>query len=854
MSRQRKDDPPRARHLSQTLAHDAVGFMRAVAHQRGQRRDRRTPEFMPGRCDADGYPHFIGTIHGFINEFLALPYLRSLGNPIKLIDSNVAIDRRWKSLPYKTRIYLNGQNNDDGRAFLRYDADDFTGKKMRAKFKPHTDTFKLIQATCKASFEQGDFCYDELFVWARKIIQERPELVADLRLRIPLVFNDEVQDNDEDHSSLLSQVFMEGGKPSVRQRFGDSNQAIYRSGNVTSGATTDGFPGKGVLKIDLPNSFRFGPVIAGLADPFGVTPQGLVGLGTKHRPPAILLFDDSSVQNVLPEYATYLIEVFSPALTRFACRRIDARSFVIRGHSFHSSALSRSRVRVCCACIAEDMNNRSAPEYVRPFQRAAWLIRDIQTCPVHAQALTEITKFIGSAATHDFAAQVAPILPQLSQRAEGVGSRMPTPFETYALARFHEDTQHSRNWLDQFSIDGAGKICLVFGAMEAFGANVAISSLADDDRLHCQRRGFDVTSGGEGDIRQLLSELHKRRGVLKRSVGPMTHFSRLYSWLAHETEDPQYQPLRKIVADYCFDTIPGRTRVLGFTQSNPKVHSVHSAAHEYDLHPKLLQRLLLPTGVLHPKSETLSNDHALFDAATGHVVIERFLHSLTASKAAEYLNVQRPLSDELLGGKYLPPLVRSRPGNAIHAVYEKSALDQFLEKLLVDASPILDTDAELLNMVEASKRACCGAVEIIDLLMERKLQTVRVSAADQGIQAIRVDLEEIRNHVRLADHGGLSLREVEDELGTSTAVVKALVTQGILQSRTAINPVNRCPQTVVDRESLADFRSEFISLVCLAEDRGIPFRRLKKQLSNIPAAFDRNEIGATFFRRSSLPD
>ncbi len=541
-------------------------------------------------------------------------------------------------------------------------------------------------------------------------------------------------------------------------------------------------------------------------------------------------------------------------LASFACQRTGARSLVIHGHSFHSSSLSRSRIRVCCACIAEDMNNPSTPEYVRPFQRAAWLVRDIQTCPLHEQPLTEVPAFLGSAATHDFAALLAPHLPHLCQRQTDVGSRVPTSFETYAFARFHEDARPSQNWLDQFSLDGTGKICLVFGAMEAFGANVALASLSDDDRLHCQYRGFEVTSGGESDIRQLLSELHKRRGVLKRSVGPMTHFARLYSWLAHETEDPQYQPLRKIVADYCFDTFPGWGRVLGFTQSNPKIHSVHSASHDYGLHPALLQKLLLLTGVLDPKSETLSNDHALFDVATGHPVIERFKHSLTASKAAEYLKVQRPFSDELLGGKYLPRLVQSRPGCAIHAVYEKSTLDQFMRELVIDASLALDTDTELLSIVEASKRACCKAMEIVDLLMSRQLRTVRISSTDRGIQALRVDLAEIRRRVRLTDHGGLSLREVEDELGTSTAVVKALVTQGILQSRTAINPVNRCPQTVVDRESLADFRSEFISLVCLAEEREIPFRRLKKKLSHIPPAFDPDQISATFFRRSSLPD
>ena len=78
-----------------------------------------------------GYPHFVGTIHAFTNEFLALPYLRSQGNPIKVIDNDVAIERRWKQVPYKTKLYLNRQNNGEGRAFLRYDQEDCAFRRIR---------------------------------------------------------------------------------------------------------------------------------------------------------------------------------------------------------------------------------------------------------------------------------------------------------------------------------------------------------------------------------------------------------------------------------------------------------------------------------------------------------------------------------------------------------------------------------------------------------------------------------------------------------------------------------------------------------------------------------------------------
>ncbi len=50
-----------------------------------------------------GYPHFIGTIHSFINEFLAIPWLNSLNFSIKMIDTDIALNRRWNALAYGTR-------------------------------------------------------------------------------------------------------------------------------------------------------------------------------------------------------------------------------------------------------------------------------------------------------------------------------------------------------------------------------------------------------------------------------------------------------------------------------------------------------------------------------------------------------------------------------------------------------------------------------------------------------------------------------------------------------------------------------------------------------------------------------
>lgn len=178
------------------------------------------------------------------------------------------------------------------------------------KMGQHTPTYADLKRVCEATSKEGYFCFDEMFVWARALLAQQPEVAADIRARFPILLMDEVQDNSEEQASLLHAIFIAGAHPVLRQRFGDSNQAIYDSA-YGEGAQTDPFPGPG--KIDLPNSFRFGQKIADLSDPLAVVPQGLIGLAGAGFQPTIFLFDDASMRSVLPEYGRLLMEVFHPA-------------------------------------------------------------------------------------------------------------------------------------------------------------------------------------------------------------------------------------------------------------------------------------------------------------------------------------------------------------------------------------------------------------------------------------------------------------------------------------------------------------------------------------------------------------
>lgn len=266
------------------------------------------------------YPHFVGTIHSFVNQFLAIPWLRSKPYPIRMIDDTVTLSWRWNRLPAGIRSTL--QKKRDSLNLLRIAGTDFdvgnvswgNGKIL----KKDTRTYRALRAACRGSCQEGYFCYDEMFLWANELLDQVPSVVEVLRTRFPMLFIDEVQDNNELQSAILFRLFVQGSNPVVRQRFGDANQAIYNSAGESTGATTDQFPNAQIRK-DIPCSHRFGQEIADLANPLALEPQNLVGSGPSSKAittdttgrHAIFLFNDQTIGNVFATYAQYLIDAFS---------------------------------------------------------------------------------------------------------------------------------------------------------------------------------------------------------------------------------------------------------------------------------------------------------------------------------------------------------------------------------------------------------------------------------------------------------------------------------------------------------------------------------------------------------------
>ncbi|MGY3512190.1 hypothetical protein [Bradyrhizobium lupini] len=98
-------------------------------------------------------------------------------------------------------------------------------------------------------------------------------------------------------------------------------------------------------------------------------------------------------------------------------------------------------------------------------------------------------------------------------------------------------------------------------------------------------------------------------------------------------------------------------------------------------------------------------------------------------------------------------------------------------------------------------------------------------ACQRNYMALLLDLEEVRPRPRRR-HRRLTTEGWADRLLVADKVTRKLIAGGHLRAVTVINPVNRCPVTIVPTEDIERFNAEFVTCSrSLASKAGITWRQ-----------------------------
>ena len=264
----------------------------------------------PTAARLTAYPHFTGTVTAFINQYLALPYLRGLGWSVRQIDDDAFETEALRRYPsfwaLKKHAEMASATVDKwvGRLTLdpafddvMHEPDSLMVQRQKGQHGADTNCGKALAKLKASMVRSGLYRYADMTALAWRALRETPELAMRLRERFPLVILDEAQDTNGDQLRLLEHVFRQDG--AAFQRLGDSNQTLYEDDGVVPAYWT---PEPGCIPLDT--SRRFGGEIAGFASRLTMRQaQTIVGLSTRPSSRVMILFDEATIGGVLHAFA-----------------------------------------------------------------------------------------------------------------------------------------------------------------------------------------------------------------------------------------------------------------------------------------------------------------------------------------------------------------------------------------------------------------------------------------------------------------------------------------------------------------------------------------------------------------------
>jgi DNA helicase-2/ATP-dependent DNA helicase PcrA len=281
------------------------------------------------------YPHYVGTIHAFVNQFLALPMLRSDGEIVDVVDNDIFASQALSLLRTKstlnTWVRNNPQRGPAAIASLRYQGADLTlGYESGGLPKPGTVSWAEAQQLKEQLRTKGIFRFDDMFAFAEKLLVRFPDMPKRLSYRFPLVLVDEMQDTSWAQEDLLARLFDD---TVIIQRYGDRNQRILSSG-IDAGRLT--FPKPESLSVT--STKRFPESIAAVVRTVQEYGEAVSAIAVADAlPPVLFLYPTSQVTTVIEAFGKHVLASFSDA----ELARGDVKAICARKKSDSASAAGR---------------------------------------------------------------------------------------------------------------------------------------------------------------------------------------------------------------------------------------------------------------------------------------------------------------------------------------------------------------------------------------------------------------------------------------------------------------------------------------------------------------------------------
>ncbi|WP_170117017.1 TniQ family protein [Phyllobacterium sophorae] len=542
------------------------------------------------------------------------------------------------------------------------------------------------------------------------------------------------------------------------------------------------------------------------------------------------------------------------ALLRHNAIRVDSHNFNWNGQIIHRIGLDRLKMRVCVECLKEDLTHDNCALRVRPYLRADWTVSGVRTCERHARSLIALSVKFAYGAPRDTATVLAEFVDRLDELTLECVDQNFTSFEHFLLSKIRGEQAVVSNWLNELRVDVAMRVCEMIGLVAAEGAWAARKQLDEHQLYHNGESGFQLINA-EPDLTSLLDQLVADCAKRRHYPSVPNVMGCIWKNYATRTSDEGFNPFHDRLREYALKNLPvGRgDDAFGIVDTPRKRHSIRTAAEQFDLNHEQMGKLVVASGLGSVDDVKTPSNSFCFDAAEIEQFMERVKAGIRNDDAMDYLNV--PISQEtgLLKAKLLVPLVvRGQWG---HHLFEKQALDKFLERLFQNATPVQECGPGYSNIALATRQAKTNSVVIVRLLFERKLAKVQRLEAERGFLSLLVNAEEISAILHKPDDRGYTSSQLMIALNASSETVRRLIDRGYLPAARLRNTKTGILGLNVSPADLQEFQERYVSSTELARMLRLPVFQVLNWCRNhgLNPAFDPATIGSHYFLREVVP-
>jgi hypothetical protein len=277
-------------------------------------------ERMGKRCnELFQYPNYFGTIQGFVNKFLTIPFYEKVFNSrLNCIDDSIYNDeviKEYFKINFNLRrgfeLKFKGQNIIEIAKSIRLNmitneiALDIIGESL---YKSENPTLEALKKMKFNMLRKGILCYDDAYYLANKYTEKyKMYLRQFFSARFAYVFIDEVQDTGTHQSIILSNIF--NSSEIVVQKFGDPNQSIYEGRIIEVGGNDSVSVASPIRTLRITNSKRFSPSISKVISPFELIESGMNGNSEiAEIKPKIIIYNVENIDKVVNQFGKIIIE------------------------------------------------------------------------------------------------------------------------------------------------------------------------------------------------------------------------------------------------------------------------------------------------------------------------------------------------------------------------------------------------------------------------------------------------------------------------------------------------------------------------------------------------------------------